>query len=309
MSQPLLGLDLGGTKIEAALIDTERPTEVLHRLRKPTERELGYSHILDQIESLCREICETAGIPIPPVIGMGTPGTVNPSTGLLRGSNTQCLNGQNLRADLEARLPARFCLSNDANCFALAEATLGAGRDCPVVFGIILGTGVGGGLVVQGRLLEGRHGIAGEWGQLILDPEGPLSPHGTRGTVEAHLAGPALEKFHTEVGGPPIRLPEIITRARAGGNPAAEATLHRLLDLLPRALAFLVDVLDPDCFILGGGVGQIDELYSPEITTRLSRCCFAPQFEGRILRPLLGDSAGVFGAALLPLASSSNSTP
>jgi fructokinase len=296
----LLGVDLGGTKVEAALLDPAQPTIPLQRHRRPTEAHLGYPHILQQIVAVCREVCQDAQVDVPQAIGMGTPGTVDPITHLLRGSNTQCLNGQNLAADLSALLPSRWVLSNDANCFALAEATWCAGRDYPVVFGVILGTGVGGGIVVRGHLLEGKHGIAGEWGQLILDPSGPTSPHGTVGSIEAHLAGPALEKFYRELSGQSLRLPEIIQLARAGADPHAQATLDRLLTLLPKALAMIVDVLDPDCFIFGGGVGQIDELYSPLLLERLSVACFAPSFTGKILRPSLGDSAGVFGAALLP---------
>jgi predicted NBD/HSP70 family sugar kinase len=300
MAPLLLGVDLGGTKVEAALVDPAHPTTPLHRHRRPTEAHLGYPHILHQIVAVCREVCQQAKVDIPSTIGMGTPGTVDPTTHLLRGSNTQCLNEKNLAADLSALLPSRWILSNDANCFALAEATWGAGRDYPVVFGVILGTGVGGGIVVRGHLLEGKHGIAGEWGQLILDPAGPTSPHGTVGSIEAHLAGPALEKFYRELSGQSLRLPEIISRARQATDPHAQATLHRLLTLLPKALAMIVDVLDPDCFILGGGLGQIDELYSPVLIERLSAACFAPAFTGKILRPALGDSAGVFGAALLP---------
>lgn len=299
MGDLLLGVDLGGTKIEAVLVAADQPTVARERFRLPTEAHLGYPHILRQILRACQEVCHRAGVPIPPAIGMGTPGTVDPQTGRLRGSNTQCLNGQNLRADLAQLLPADWRLSNDANCFALAEALWGAGRGLPVVFGVILGTGIGGGIVVQGRLLEGQHGIAGEWGQLVLDPQGPLSPHGTRGTLEAFCAGKALEQFYLEQSGTSLPLPQIVARARAGEDPAARTTLDRLLEMLPRALAMIVDVLDPHGIILGGGVGQIEELYSPQLTDRLSELCFAPRFSGKILRPILGDSAGVFGAAWL----------
>lgn len=299
MSELLLGIDLGGTKVEGVLVEADHPDRPVHRLRKPTGAENGYEHIVGVIASVCEELCQEAGVPLPPAIGMGTPGTVDPHSGSLRGSNTQCLNGRHLAADLGAHLPARWVLSNDANCFALAEATLGSGRNYEVVFCIIFGTGVGGGLVVRGEVVGGHHGVAGEWGQLVLDPAGPLSPHGTRGTIEAHLAGPALEKFYREQGGAPLRLPVIIERARSGQDAAAQATLDRLLQLTPQALAMLVCVLDPDCFILGGGVGRIEELYSPLVRERLARLSFAGQFSGTILAPSLGDSAGVFGAALL----------
>ena len=193
---------------------------------------------------------------------MGTPGVLDPHTGKLKNSNTQCLNGQRLQADLEADLNLQFVMANDANCFALAEATLGAARGFPTVFGVILGTGVGGGVVVNGQVLNGCHGIAGEWGQLVIDPEGPASAYGTRGTVEAMIAGPGLEKFYAARSGQTRKLKEIVERANASIDPDAQATIEQLTDTFAKSIGTIINVLDPHAIVLGGGVGNIEELYS-----------------------------------------------
>jgi fructokinase len=215
----LWGIDLGGTKIEGAILDSAAPDKPLCRLRVPTESEKGYAHIRSQIGRLVKMIHEESGFPLPKRIGMGTPGVIDPRTNRLKGSNTQCMNGQMLGPDLESEIGVSFVFANDANCFALAEATMGAGRGFPTVFGVILGTGVGGGIVVDGHVLNGCHGIAGEWGQIVLDPNGPLSTYGTRGTVEALIAGPGLEQFYAEQAGQPRKLKEIVTRAQTQEDP------------------------------------------------------------------------------------------
>lgn len=301
MCSPILGIDLGGTKIEAAFIDPDAFEKPLARVRVPTERDLGYDHILNQIACACEKACMAAGLPLPPALGIGTPGSLDPGTCLLHGSNTTCLNGRSLKCDLERHLGVRVEVANDANCFALAEAIYGAARDYPVVFGIILGTGVGGGLVVNRRVLNGCHGIAGEWGQLILNPSGPVSVYGTCGTIEAHISGFSLEKYYEEHSGNRLTLSEIVSRARAGTDPAARSTLDRLVDCFASSLAMIVNCIDADAYVLGGGVGNIDELYSPETREKIAARVFTPRFRSAILRPALGDSAGVFGAALLTL--------
>jgi fructokinase len=295
----LWGIDLGGTKIEGAILDPSALDRPICRLRLPTEAEKGYDRILSQIAKLCDLIRTETGLPWPERIGMGTPGVINLKTGRLKNSNTQCLNGKPLGVDLEARLGVKFALANDANCFALAEATLGAGRGFPTVFGVILGTGVGGGIVVNGQVLHGCHGIAGEWGQLILDPNGPLSNYGTRGTVEAILAGPALERFYAERTGHSLKLKEIAGRAAAGTDPDAGLTIERLTDYLAKALGPIIDILDPHVIILGGGVGNIDALYTDSMRKKITASIFNPDFDAALVKPQLGDSAGVFGAAML----------
>jgi predicted NBD/HSP70 family sugar kinase len=228
---------------------------------------------------------------------MGTPGVTDPPTGKLKNSNTQCLNGRTLHRDIEAAVGTRFLLANDANCFALAEATLGAGRGFPTVFGIIMGTGVGGGIVIDGRVVNGCHGIAGEWGQLIVEPDGPLSTHGSHGTVEAIISGPALEKFYAARAGEKCSLKEIADRADI--DPHAQATIERLTDYFALGIAPVIDVLDPHALILGGGVGNIDALSSDSTRAKIATHIFNPTFEAALLKPTLGDSAGVFGAAML----------
>ncbi len=293
----LWGIDLGGTKIEGAILDSSALDRPLCRVRVATESEQGYEHIRKQIGRLIKTLAAESGLSLPTKIGMGTPGVVDPHAGTLKNSNTQCLNGTRLRDDLEADLGLAVVTANDANCFALAEATLGCAKGFPTVFGVILGTGVGGGIVVNGHVLNGCHGIAGEWGQLILDPEGPVSNYGTHGTVEAFIAGPGLEKFYAEQSGKKRKLREIVERMEMDEH--ARATIERLTSRFAQAISSIIDVLDPHAIVLGGGVGNIDALYTEETRKKITAAIFNPRFEAALLKPTLGDSAGVFGAAML----------
>jgi predicted NBD/HSP70 family sugar kinase len=295
----LWGIDLGGTKIEGVVLDPDMPEKPFCRLRVPTESAKGYPHIRSQISLLCKMMAEQTGLPLPERIGMGTPGVLDPQSRKLKNSNTQCLNGQLLQADIESDLGVKFVLANDANCFALAEATLGVARGYPTTFGVIIGTGVGGGIVVNGQVLPGCHGIAGEWGQITLDPNGPVSNYGTRGTVEAFIAGPALERFYAEQSGTRRPLKEVAELAKAGVDQNAVRTLNRLTDYFAQAIGLIIDVLDPHAIVLGGGVGNIDILYTEEMRQKITAAIFNPTFEAALLKPSLGDSAGVFGAAML----------
>jgi fructokinase len=288
------GIDLGGTKIEGVVIREEAPDRPLCRIRIPTEAPAGYRHILGRVARLVERMEEEAG-PRPGRIGIGTPGSVEPASGLMKNSNTVCLNGMPLLADLEAELGARVALANDADCFALAEATLGAGAGAAIVFGVILGTGVGGGIVAHGRLLQGPNGIAGEWGHNVLDPEGEACYCGKRGCVETVISGPGLERYYAGRTGSRLRLPEILSRTH---DPNSAATRERLFEGLGRALSLVINVLDPDVVVLGGGVGQTRGL-AEALPARLAPHVFAPRLRTRIVSPVLGDSAGVFGAALL----------
>lgn len=294
----LWGIDLGGTKIEGAIIDPTRPEIAQHRLRLPTESARGYDHVVGQIERVVTELEKISGQPRPAVIGIGTPGATEPSTGLLKNSNTTCLNGRSLRADLSTRLKTRVILANDANCCALAEATLGSGKSHAVVMGLILGTGVGGGIVVNGRVLDGHHGIAGEWGHNPVRGEKTPCYCGRVGCVETVISGPALERHYRELGGEPIRLPEITRRAK-NGEPRARETLARLREKFGEAIAAVINILDPDAIVIGGGVGNLDLLYEDETRAAICRHLFNPELRTALLRPALGDSAGVFGAAML----------
>jgi fructokinase len=294
----LWGIDLGGTKIEGVILDSELGIEKpLCRLRVETGADQGADHIYRQIGEVCRLMSEKSGRPLPARVGLGTPGVIDPVTRLLKGSNTQCLNGRRFKEEIEAVAGIEFVLANDANLFALAEATYGCARGFPTVFGIILGTGVGGGIIVDGKILEGRHGIAGEWGQITLDPNEQPSVYGTPGTVEAILSGPGLEKFYERESGQRKKLKEIANTAAT--DPVAQATIDRLTDNFAKALAIIIDVLDPHAIVLGGGVGNIDALYTDAMREKIRKRIFNPTFDSALLKPTLGDSAGVFGAASL----------
>jgi fructokinase len=294
----LWGIDLGGTKIEAAVIDATRPTDPVDRVRVDTESGRGYDHIIARIRASVDRLVAATGLPRPGVVGVGTPGTTEPATGLLKNSNTVCLNGRPLAADLSSALDAECRLENDANCFALAEATLGAARGREVVIGLILGTGVGSGIVVHGRVLHGMHGIAGEWGHNPMREEATACYCGRAGCVETVISGPALEGFYGMRSGTSAKLPEIVARA-AAGDAAAEATLGRLTAKFGEAIAAVINILDPDAIVIGGGVGNIDRLYTEETRAAILQHLFNPELRTELLRPTLGDSAGVFGAALL----------
>ena len=297
-SRHLWGIDLGGTKIEGAIVDPTRPDEAVHRLRKDTGSALGYGHVLSQIITVVRELETVSGEKCPARLGLGTPGTVEPSTGALKNSNTTCLIGRPLHADLASALGCQVFTANDANCFALAEATLGSARGEGVVFGIILGTGVGGGIVVNGRVLNGAHGIAGEWGHNPLPGEDLPCYCGRRGCIETVLAGPSLERFYRELGGESLRMPEVVRRAPTG-EEFAKTTLERLRSKFAEAIAPVINILDPDAIVIGGGVGNLALLYEDATRDAICRHLFNPELRTKIRRPALGDSAGVFGAAML----------
>lgn len=301
MNYPLVGIDLGGTKIEGAIIYPDAPDRSAFRVRLPTESHLGYDHIVSQVQRLADSIRAELRDDFPTHVGIGTPGTLDPKSHLLRGSNTQCLNGQPFKSDLESALGVQMTMANDANCFALAEATMGAAQGYETVFGVILGTGCGGGLVVNHHVLHGCHGIAGEWGQIVLDPEGDMSSHGTRGIIETWLPGPALEKFYSRRSGTHRPLREVVDRAREGIDADAAATIEHLKCAFARSITIIINSFDPHAIVIGGGVGNIDELYGDDVREMIGKQIFAPSFEAALLKPQLGDSAGVFGAAILTM--------
>jgi predicted NBD/HSP70 family sugar kinase len=292
------GIDLGGTKIEGIILDPMSPEKPIKRLRIPTEAFGGYDHILAQLSKLITLLEEASGIKRPRKIGIGTPGVTIPGTGLLKNSNTLCLNGKPLETDLSHILGCEPILANDANCFTLAEATMGAAQGYKTVFGIILGTGVGGGIVVNGSVLSGPHGICGEWGHNPLQNETMPCYCGRKGCVEIICAGPALEKHYAELSGKMLKLPEIVVLASCGDIDAL-ATLERLRNKFSEALGAVINILDPDAIVIGGGVGNLDLLYEPATRQVVLKYIFNDRFDTPLLRPTLGDSAGVFGAALL----------
>jgi fructokinase len=283
-----LGVDLGGTKTEAVVVrlrGQEEP-EVIARKRVPTGRDEGYEHVLGVVAELIHEVARSACLGELPPIGVGMPGSTT-AAGLIKNSNTTCLNGRPFRRDLVARVGSPIVFANDANCFALAEATFGAARGANVSFGVIMGTGVGGGVVFSGRAWDGAQGIAGEWGHVVLETDGPDCYCGRRGCVETFLSGPAIERRYEQQHGVRKSLVEIGT--------LDEVTLERF----GRALATVIDVLDPDVVVLGGGVSNLSILYTSGVEA-VSRWVFSDTLRTRIVKHAIGDSAGVFGAALLP---------
>jgi len=294
----LWGIDLGGTKIEGVVVDAERPSVALCRPRLPTGGSRGYAHVVRQVAKVVAMLERESGARRPRCIGFGTPGSTDPVTGILKNSNTLCLNGNRLGADLSRVLGVQAVLANDANCFALAEARFGAGKGHKVVVGLILGTGCGGGLVVNGRVLNGVHGIAGEWGHNPIRGEATPCYCGLKGCVETVISGPALERHYRGLSGQSLRLPEIVERA-ARGDRAARATLRRLQTKFAQAIAAVINIVDPEAIVIGGGVGNIGLLYGEETRQLVLDNAFTPVLNTRFVRPRLGDSAGVFGAALL----------
>ena len=295
MAEQYWGIDLGGTKIEGVVLGGTDAPGPLCRIRIRTEADRGYRHVLGRIAELLQAMEAEVGT-APARLGIGTPGVLDPQNSTIKNSNTTCLIGQPLQRDLEAELEVPITLANDANCFALAEARLGAGRAAETVFGVILGTGVGGGVVVGQRALYGCQGIAGEWGHNLLEPQGPKCYCGRRGCVETILSGPFLERFYAECSGEHRALPEIAAR-RADDSHAA-ATMERLATYFGRAISSVINILDPDVVVLGGGVSNIEILYE-EGVRETARHVFNNRLETRIVKNELGDSAGVFGAAML----------
>ena len=293
------GVDLGGTKIECAVI--ERSTDkCIVRERIATESDQGYAHILNQIKLLIDRCAEQLG-QRPLAVGFGTPGTLDPHHGVMKNCNSTALNGKPLDKDLSLLLDAQVILANDANCFALAEAHFGAAKrvkpNAEVVFGIIMGTGVGSGIVVNGKGLYGCHGIAGEWGHNVIEPNGALCYCGQSGCLETVISGKGLERFYFEQSGVELSLPEIVERA-AGNDLHAQTTLARMSHYFGIAAAQIINVLDPDVIVIGGGVGNIDALYQQAQQAILPHL-FNGELNTQIVKPDLGDSAGVFGAAAL----------
>lgn len=293
------GIDLGGTKIEGVILD--QSNHPIYRHRIATEADQGYQHIVGRIKLMVKELEAQSGL-ICPTIGIGTPGSLDKRSGLMKNSNTTALIGKPLKKDVEAALDIPIKLTNDANCFAMAEALMGVVPDevpdAQVIFGVIMGTGVGGGIVVNGQVIDGLHGIAGEWGHNTLIEQGVDCYCGKKGCVEKVLAGPSLERFYREVSGESRKLAEIVQLAKRDEDPFAQQTLDRLVHYFGKAISVIINILDPDVIVLGGGVSNIDDLYSRG-PAAAETFVFNGQLNTPILRPKLGDSAGVFGAALL----------
>ena len=284
-----VGIDLGGTKTEGILLDDSLNTIERKRLSTPRN---NYQEIIKTIyflvNDLSRDIEDFT-------LGICTPGAISKKTGLLKNSNTQCLIGKPLKEDLEKKLDKKISIENDANCFAMSEATLGIAKNHSFVFGVIMGTGIGGGIIIDGKIHHGRTNIAGEWGHHTLHQNGKKCYCGKKGCVETYISGPALEQRWEEITGKNQSLSEIVQDSE---NSNFIQWKQEFLDNFGTALANVIDILDPDVIVLGGGLSNIEFLYSDGIKNVYEKV-FSDLVDTPILKNSLGDSAGVFGAALL----------
>jgi fructokinase len=299
-ARPRIGIDLGGTKIEGILIGSDGT--MLARQRMPTPAG-NYDATLDAVAEMVDALQRTAGKAGPASVGVGMPGAISPATGLIKNANSTWLNGRPFDRDLTARLGQPVRVANDANCFAVSEAQDGAAAGLHTVFGVILGTGVGGGIAIEGRALTGANAIAGEWGHnplptpLDYERPGPLCYCGRHGCIETWVSGAALSRDHRAATGKNLDGSSIVARTEAG-DKAAEATLERYMDRLARSLALVINILDPDAIVLGGGLSAIPTLYErvPELWMPH---VFSDGCTTRLLRPKHGAASGVRGAAWL----------
>ncbi|MCR9142239.1 MAG: ROK family protein [bacterium] len=318
-----IGIDLGGTKVETILLDSEN--EVLFRHRIPTPPlqtgqapETRYLEIVAAVCSLVREAAsqipasttalekisrtdaeppKPGAIPADVAVGIGIPGILDRRTGRVINANTTCLIGHPLQQDLEAELGRPIAIENDANCFTAAECVNGAARGKDFVFGVIMGTGCGGGLWANGRIRSGMHGIGGEWGHISIDPQGRQCWCGNRGCIETMISGSGVEAGHKERTGQALPMRDIVAGFRAG-DADCQATMQAFFADFGRALGGIISAIDPDLIVLGGGLSNIPELYTQGVA-RVQDFAFHPGIQTPIVKNELGDSAGVFGAAAI----------
>lgn len=293
-----IGIDLGGTKIEGIVLDDSGVEIARARIGTPKG---DYATSLNAIAQLIAQIDPAPDAATP--IGIGIPGTISPATGLIKNANSTWLIGQAFDRDLASLLNRKVRVANDANCFAISEATDGAGKDAQTVFGVIIGTGVGGGLVNEGRIMVGGNAIAGEWGHTPLpwmtaeEFPGRDCFCGRRGCIETFVSGPAFERDHTALTGMTMSAADIAAAADAGDADAA-ASLARLEDRLARGLAMIINIIDPDVIVLGGGLSNIDRLYA-HLPGLIDGHIFSDVIDTPIRKAKHGDSGGVRGAAWL----------
>jgi len=292
-----LGIDLGGTKIEAILLDPDGRSLLRERMATPRDPDgpAEYEKIRDAVHALIRSTLKKVPTGHDCTIGIGIPGTINDRSGRVQNANTTGLIGHPFQADLERLMGRPIAMENDANCFTLAEARGGVAKGYHLVFGIILGTGCGGGISIGGQIHTGRHRIGGEWGHFAVDPAGIRCYCGNRGCVETKISGGGVARSFFEHTGRRLTL-EQITDGYRKGDAACTTAFEQFLDDFGRCLGGLISVLDPDAVVLGGGVSNIDELYSLGLK-QIRRYAFHDHVETPILKHQLGDSAGVIGAA------------
>ena len=286
-----LGIDLGGTKIEAIVINDA--FQVVERKRIATNREEGYDAILQRIVILAKALIETGNVEGP--VGICTPGAIDYQAGTLKNSNTVCLIDKPLQSDLESALSLPILMENDANCFALAEAILGVAKDYRLVFGVVLGTGCGGGIVINKNIHRGPNHIGGEWGHHVLYPNGKSCYCGNSGCTEQYISGTALENHWKELSGEFHTVTNIVNNQLYKEHPEWKEIF--MLNF-GRALANVVDILDPDAIVIGGGVSKVDLLYT-EGKESVYKETFSDNVVTPIIKNKLGDAAGVYGAAML----------
>ena len=289
-----LGIDLGGTKIEGVVLDAACVTQWRERI--PTQADRGYEHIVSRIVGLHARMLEVVG-DARWSLGVGTPGAISAATGLLKNSNTTVMNGRPLALDLARAIGHPLRIENDANCFALAEACLGAARGHRVVFGVIAGTGCGGGVVIDGRILTGRNRIAGEWGHIPIDPTGAPCFCGARGCVETFVSGPGIASQYASLTGQTQSAEQVVARWQQGEYVARDV-MERVFSAFGRGLAAVAGILDPDIIVLGGGLSNVPGLCE-RVRESLIRDVFSDTCDTPVVRHHLGDSAGVIGAALI----------
>lgn len=293
-----IGIDLGGTKTEIIAIGANGQELLRERVPTPSQ---SYAQVISTIAQLVEKFEEKLGKTA--TVGIGIPGAISPATGLVKNANTTCLIGHAFDRDLSTRLGREVRLANDANCFALSEATDGAAAGAKVVFGVIMGTGTGGGISVNGRLIVGKNAIAGEWGHNPLpwpqvnELPGPICYCGKKGCIETYLSGPGVQRDHLANTGFDLSPPEIAERALAG-DVECEATFSRLESRMARSLASIINVIDPDIIVLGGGLSNIDRLYL-NVPKTLPQFVFSDEVATKIVKAKFGDSSGVRGAAWL----------
>ncbi len=297
MSKLNFGIDLGGTKIEAVLLDEQGQPVFRQRVDTPAD---DYRAILLAIQGLLQQAESTASQQLK--VGLGTPGAISPDTGLLRNSNTVCMNGRNLLQDLSELLQRSVRIQNDANCFTLSEAMDGAAANYGVVFGVIIGTGTGGGLVFNKQLLTGPHAIAGEWGHNPIPWTQTFDIHrdcycGKQGCIETFLSGPGICGNVKALTGQSLSSREIVRLAEQGDELFIQQ-MEIYYDQMARALAHVINIVDPDAIVLGGGMSNISSIYQ-EVPSRLEKYVFSDFVATKLLAPKYGDSSGVRGAAWL----------
>ena len=285
-----IGIDLGGTKTEGVLLDEK--FEIIDRKRLATNQQEGYLSILELIKNLVDDLKQKTDDRIS--IGICTPGALSKQSGVIKNSNTQCLIGKDIKNDLENLLKQKISIENDANCFTLAESKLGAAQKFDIVFGVIMGTGVGGGIVIKEQIHNGRTNIAGEWGHHCIKPAGNSCYCGKSGCVETYLSGPALEKRWEEISGEQQSVSEILQ----ANNNQYPRWKGEFLENFGLALGNVIDILDPDAIVLGGGLSNIPFLYD-QGKDSVYHQVFSDQIDTPILKNKLGDSAGVFGACMI----------